>query len=100
MITGGRDRKTGNERRWQAKARRLGNDNVQENPGCQSRRDSGARDAGLPRDGHWEVARDQGLLVIEAMKMQNELRTPRAGRAAELHVQEGMETGSKLLRLE
>jgi len=36
------------------------------------------------------------------MKTQNELRTPRAGRVAELHVQEGMgiETGSKLLRLE
>ena len=49
-----------------------------------------------------EVARDQGLLVIEAMKMQNELRAPRAGRVVELHVREGMgiEAGSKLLRLE
>ncbi|MCL5005525.1 MAG: biotin/lipoyl-binding protein [Acidobacteria bacterium] len=48
-----------------------------------------------------EVARDQGLLVIEAMKMQNELRAPRAGRIMELHVREGIgiETGSRLLRL-
>ncbi len=49
-----------------------------------------------------EVALHQGLLVIEAMKMQNELRAPRAGRVTELHVHEGMgiETGSKLIRLE
>lgn len=49
-----------------------------------------------------EVARDQGLLVIEAMKMQNELRAPRAGRVTELHVREGVgiEAGSRLLKLE
>jgi biotin carboxyl carrier protein len=49
-----------------------------------------------------EVARDEGLLVIEAMKMQNELRAPRAGRVTELHVQEGagIEAGSRLLKLE
>ncbi len=49
-----------------------------------------------------EVARDEGLLVIEAMKMQNELRAPRAGRVAEIHVQEGagIEAGSPLLKLE
>ncbi len=49
-----------------------------------------------------EVAREQGLLVIEAMKMQNELRAPRSGRVTELHVREGMgiETGTKLIRLE
>jgi biotin carboxyl carrier protein len=49
-----------------------------------------------------EVAQDQGLVVIEAMKMQNELRAPRAGRIAEVHVKEGIgiEAGAKLLRLE
>lgn len=42
-----------------------------------------------------------GLLVIEAMKMQNELRAPRAGRVEKIHVAEGMgvESGGKLLRL-
>jgi biotin carboxyl carrier protein len=34
------------------------------------------------------VAR-QPLVVIEAMKMENELRAPRAGLVRELHVQEG-----------
>jgi biotin carboxyl carrier protein len=49
-----------------------------------------------------KVERDQGLLVIEAMKMQNELRAPRAGRVVELHVREGVgiEAGSRLLKLE
>jgi biotin carboxyl carrier protein len=49
-----------------------------------------------------QVAQDQGLVVIEAMKMQNELRAPRAGRITEVHVKEGIgiETGAKLLRLE
>lgn len=49
-----------------------------------------------------QVAQDQGLVVIEAMKMQNELRAPRPGRIAELHVKEGVgiEAGAKLLRLE
>ncbi|TAM84239.1 MAG: hypothetical protein EPN47_02680 [Acidobacteria bacterium] len=49
-----------------------------------------------------EVAQDQGLVVIEAMKMQNELKAPRPGRISEVHVREGagVETGAKLLRLE
>jgi len=49
-----------------------------------------------------EVRQDQGLVVIEAMKMQNELRAPRAGRITEVHVQEGIgiEAGARLLRLE
>jgi biotin carboxyl carrier protein len=49
-----------------------------------------------------EVAQDQGLVVIEAMKMQNELRAPRAGRITEVHVEEGIgiEAGARLLRLE
>lgn len=49
-----------------------------------------------------EVAQGQGLVVIEAMKMQNELRAARAGRVTEVHVREGIgiEAGAKLLRLE
>jgi biotin carboxyl carrier protein len=35
------------------------------------------------------VAR-QGLVLIEAMKMENELRAPRAGTVAEVRVREGM----------
>jgi biotin carboxyl carrier protein len=48
-----------------------------------------------------EVQRDQGLVVIEAMKMQNELRTSRAGRVEKVHVTEGtgVEAGARLLRL-
>lgn len=47
------------------------------------------------------VGAGQGLLVIEAMKMQNELRAPRPGRVETIYVAEGagVETGSKLLRL-
>lgn len=49
-----------------------------------------------------EVSQGQGLVVIEAMKMQNELRAPRAGHVTEVHVREGIgiEAGTKLLRLE
>jgi len=49
-----------------------------------------------------EVAQGAGLLVIEAMKMQNELRAPRAGRVANVYVAEGsgVESGARLLRLE
>jgi len=48
-----------------------------------------------------EVGQGEGLLVIEAMKMQNELRAPRAGRVDRVYVKEGagVETGIKLLRL-
>lgn len=48
-----------------------------------------------------EVGRDQGLLVIEAMKMQNELRAPRGGRVERIYVGEGLgvEAGARLLRL-
>ena len=49
-----------------------------------------------------EVKQDQGLVVIEAMKMQNELRAPRGGRITAVHVKEGIgiEAGARLLRLE
>jgi biotin carboxyl carrier protein len=48
-----------------------------------------------------EVERDQGLLVIEAMKMQNELRAPRAGRVEHVYMAEGggVEAGARLLRM-
>ncbi len=48
-----------------------------------------------------EVKRDQGLLVVEAMKMQNELRAPRAGRVERVYMAEGrgVEAGARLLRL-
>lgn len=36
-----------------------------------------------------EVAAGQGLLVVEAMKMQNEVQSPRAGCVAALRVREG-----------
>jgi len=48
-----------------------------------------------------QVSSGDGLLVIEAMKMQNEIRASRSGRVEKLHVNEGagVETGFKLLRL-
>jgi len=36
-----------------------------------------------------EVAANQGLLVVEAMKMQNEVQSPKMGKVAELRVREG-----------
>jgi biotin carboxyl carrier protein len=36
-----------------------------------------------------EVTARQGLVVIEAMKMENELRASRAGRVLEVHVDDG-----------
>jgi biotin carboxyl carrier protein len=45
-----------------------------------------------------EVAAGQGLVVIEAMKMENELTSPRAGRLQEMAVREGqaVEAGALL----
>ena len=44
----------------------------------------------------------QGVVVVEAMKMENELRAPRAGRIAEMLVDEGdsVETGKVLVVIE
>jgi biotin carboxyl carrier protein len=36
-----------------------------------------------------EVSAGQGLLVVEAMKMQNEVQSPKAGKIAEINVAEG-----------
>ncbi|HEY6293838.1 MAG TPA: biotin/lipoyl-containing protein [Terriglobia bacterium] len=48
-----------------------------------------------------KVTVGQGLLVMEAMKMQNELRAPRAGRIERIYAVEngGVETGAPLVRL-
>ena len=45
------------------------------------------------------VAEGQTLLVMEAMKMQNELKSPCTGTVAKVHVEEGatVETGAKLV---
>ncbi|MGH9447442.1 MAG: acetyl-CoA carboxylase biotin carboxyl carrier protein subunit, partial [Terriglobia bacterium] len=43
----------------------------------------------------------EGLLVIEAMKMQNEVRAARAGQVERIYVAEGdgVRAGSRLVRL-
>ena len=45
------------------------------------------------------VEAGQGLVVMEAMKMENELRSPRAGRVAEVHARErqAVEMGALLV---
>jgi biotin carboxyl carrier protein len=35
------------------------------------------------------VEADQGLVVVEAMKMQNEIRAPKAGRIERIFIREG-----------
>jgi biotin carboxyl carrier protein len=49
-----------------------------------------------------DVAEGQALLVMEAMKMENELRAPRSGRIGDLPVREGqtVETGALLAVVE
>jgi biotin carboxyl carrier protein len=46
-----------------------------------------------------QVTEGQGLVVVEAMKMENELKSPKAGRVVELHAVEGaaVESGAKLV---
>lgn len=48
------------------------------------------------------VTAGQGLVVVEAMKMENEVRAPRAGRVADVRVREGaaVEANAVLLVLE
>lgn len=36
-----------------------------------------------------EVTANQGVLIVEAMKMQNEVQSPKAGKVAEIRVKEG-----------
>jgi biotin carboxyl carrier protein len=49
-----------------------------------------------------EVAAQQGLLVVEAMKMENELKAPKAGKVVEIKVKPGqtVEKGELLLVVE
>jgi biotin carboxyl carrier protein len=49
-----------------------------------------------------EVAARQGLVVVEAMKMENELTSPKAGRVREVGVSEGtsVESGRLLVIVE
>jgi biotin carboxyl carrier protein len=49
-----------------------------------------------------QVAAGQGLVVMEAMKMENELRAARAGRVAEVHARErqAVESGALLVVLD
>jgi biotin carboxyl carrier protein len=48
------------------------------------------------------VALDEGLLILEAMKMQNEIRSPKSGIVAEIGVTAGVtvNTGDFLLSIE
>jgi len=41
------------------------------------------------------VAARQGVVIVEAMKMENELRAPRAGTVAAVHVTEGMSVDAR-----
>jgi biotin carboxyl carrier protein len=76
--------------------------------GAPSRRASGAARLVAPMPGRVVrvlvaegavVEAGQGLVVVEAMKMENELRAPRAGRVEQVAVREGqaVETGALLL---
>ena len=49
-----------------------------------------------------EVAAGQGVIVVEAMKMENELKSALAGKVKEIFVAEGevVESGAKLLLVE
>jgi biotin carboxyl carrier protein len=49
-----------------------------------------------------EVQKGQGLVVVEAMKMENEIASPRSGRIREVAVSAGatVESGAKLVVLE
>ena len=49
-----------------------------------------------------KVAKGQPVIVVEAMKMENELKSPIAGTVAEIFVSAGqtVEAGTKLLRIE
>jgi biotin carboxyl carrier protein len=49
-----------------------------------------------------EVAQDEPLLILEAMKMENEVRSPRSGKIKQIFITEktGVEKGQKLIIIE
>ncbi|MBI1952023.1 MAG: acetyl-CoA carboxylase biotin carboxyl carrier protein subunit [Acidobacteria bacterium] len=49
-----------------------------------------------------QVREGQGVVVVEAMKMENEIPAPKGGRLARLHVQPGdtVEAGAALFTVE
>jgi biotin carboxyl carrier protein len=49
-----------------------------------------------------EVAEGEGVIVVEAMKMENELKTPKAGKVKSITVKEGdaVESGARLAQIE
>jgi len=49
-----------------------------------------------------QVKRNQGLIVVEAMKMENELKAPKDGKVIEINVKEGetVEGGTTLIVIE
>jgi biotin carboxyl carrier protein len=55
----------------------------------------------LKREGD-DIKEGEGLIVIEAMKMENELRAPKAGKVREVKVKEGdaVEAGARLAQIE
>jgi biotin carboxyl carrier protein len=81
------------------------------NPAAASRKASGRESVNAPMPGKVvrllvaegdEVAAGQGLVVVEAMKMQNEMKSPRAGKVVRIAVKphEAVNAGSILLILE
>jgi biotin carboxyl carrier protein len=49
-----------------------------------------------------EVAAGQGVVVVEAMKMQNQLKSPREGRVQAIHARQGelVNAGAVLVTIE
>ncbi len=49
-----------------------------------------------------EVKEGEGIIVVEAMKMENELRSPKAGKVRDIKVKEGdaVEAGARLAQIE
>jgi biotin carboxyl carrier protein len=81
------------------------------NPAASTRKSSGKEAVKAPMPGKVvrvlvsegdEVVAGQGLLVVEAMKMQNEMKAPRAGRILSIAVKEHepVTAGSVLLTIE